>query len=115
MKESIINSNLIRGNIDTIILRVLITADSYGYQIIKTIYNDSEKIYQLKEPSLYTSLRRLEKQRYIKSYWGNESQGGRRKYYSITASGKLAYHNNLSEWKQAQKLINKLIESQKEG
>ncbi len=111
---SLISSNLIRGNIDTIILRVLMSGDSYGYQIIKTIYQDSDQKYQLKEPSLYTSLRRLEKQNYIKSYWGDESQGGRRKYYKITAAGQKAYRSYLAEWNVARQLINKLIELKKE-
>lgn len=37
MKENSISSDLIRGNIDTIILRVLFDGDNYGYEIIKAI------------------------------------------------------------------------------
>lgn len=36
--------------------------DSYGYEIIKTIFQNSNQQYVLKEPSLYTSLKRLEKE-----------------------------------------------------
>ena len=79
-----ISSDLIRGHIDTIILRVLMDEDNYGYEIIKAIRLLSDGQYELKEPSLYTSLKRLEKQGLIESYWGDESQGGRRKYYRIT-------------------------------
>lgn len=110
MNENIISSDLIRGNIDTIILRVLHDEDNYGYEIIKTIFRDSEGKYELKEPSLYTSLKRLEGQNLIESYWGDESQGGRRKYYRITDSGREAYKKSLSAWKQARDLIDKLIE-----
>ena len=78
MNEGRISSDLIRGHIDTIILRILLEEDSYGYQIIKTISKNSEGQYELKEPSLYTSLKRLESQKLIESYWGDESQGGRR-------------------------------------
>jgi PadR family transcriptional regulator PadR len=110
MNESNISSDLIRGNIDTIILRVLSEGDNYGYEIIKTISKNSEDKYELKEPSLYTSLKRLESQKLIESYWGNESQGGRRKYYKITPLGKENYEKSLSAWKIARDLINKLIE-----
>ncbi|EJO5348652.1 helix-turn-helix transcriptional regulator [Clostridium botulinum] len=110
MGESIISSDLIRGNIDTIILRVLIDGDSYGYEIIKTILEISEGKYELKEPSLYTSLKRLQTQKFIESYWGSESQGGRRKYYKITKSGEKNYEKSLIAWKVARDLIDKLID-----
>lgn len=110
MNESVISSDLIRGNIDTIILCVLLEGDNYGYEIIKTISKNSEGRYELKEPSLYTSLKRLESQKLIESYWGDESQGGRRKYYRITELGKETYKKSLSAWKTARELIDKLIE-----
>ena len=39
--ESLHNSDLIRGNIDTFILRVLSDGDNYGYQIIKEISREA--------------------------------------------------------------------------
>lgn len=110
MSESSISRELIRGNIDTIILRVISEGDNYGYEIIKAISKYSQGQYELKEPSLYTSLKRLETQRFIESYWGDESQGGRRKYYRITESGLETYRNNLVAWKTAKVLIDLLIE-----
>ncbi|MGE6258472.1 PadR family transcriptional regulator [Heyndrickxia sporothermodurans] len=109
-----IKSDYIRGHIDTIILRVLLEKDNYGYEIIKAISINSSGQYELKEPSLYTSLKRLEKQKFIESYWGDESQGGRRKYYKITNLGKESYERSLDEWKMAKKIINQLIEGRSE-
>lgn len=110
-----IGRELIRGNIDTIILRVLLEGDNYGYEIIKAIFKNSGGQYELKEPSLYTSLKRLESQELIESYWGNESQGGRRKYYQITPSGIEAYRDNVAAWKTASRLIDQLIEMKEEA
>lgn len=109
MGQQTIHSDLIRGHIDTMILRVLLDGDSYGYQIIKTLFLRSGQRYELKEPSLYTSLRRLEKQGYIESYWGSESQGGRRKYYHVTDSGKAAFDAAIQEWLTARDLIDQLL------
>lgn len=105
-----ISSDLIRGHIDTMILRVLNEGDNYGYEIVKSIGVNSKGAYELKEPSLYTSLKRLESQGMIASYWGDESQGGRRKYYRITESGKQTYLRSVAQWKIARDLINQLIE-----
>ena len=110
MPEQSINSDLIRGHIDTIILKILLDGDNYGYEIMKAVSINSGNEYELKEPSLYTSLKRLEKQGHIRSYWGDESQGGRRKYYSITDSGRIVFENALSEWLSAQKIINRLLQ-----
>lgn len=110
MGEQEINSDLIRGHIDTIILRILQDGDNYGYEIMKAVSVNSDNGYELKEPSLYTSLRRLENQKLIESYWGDESHGGRRKYYRITESGKAAYEKALAEWLHAQKIITKLLQ-----
>lgn len=103
MGESSISSDLIRGSIDTIILRVLYEGDNYGYEIIKSISKYSDGQYELKEPSLYTSLKRLEAQGNITSYWGDESQGGRRKYYTVTPQGHETYRRNVDAWKMAKK------------
>lgn len=109
MPEQNINSDLIRGHIDTIILKILLGGDNYGYEIMKAVAFKSDNEYELKEPSLYTSLKRLEKQGFIESYWGDESQGGRRKYYHITVRGMESYKKACHEWQTAQRIINKLL------
>lgn len=110
MTDGVLNSDLIRGHIDTIILRVLLDGDNYGYEIIKAIRIRSGGKYELKEPSLYTSLKRLETGKLIVSYWGDKSQGGRRKYYKITERGKETYERSLHQWKTACILIDKLLD-----
>ncbi|MBM7715471.1 PadR family transcriptional regulator PadR [Bacillus thermophilus] len=104
-----IKGDLIRGHIDTMILNILWEGDSYGYEMIKTIFEKSGGKFELKEPSLYTSLKRLEKQKMIDAYWGNKSQGGRRKYYHMTNLGKQAYVQAVNEWSEAKEVIDLLI------
>lgn len=104
-----ISSDLIRGHIDTMILSVLFESDNYGYEIIKAIWKRSHEEYELKEPSLYTSLKRLEKQGFVESYWGDESQGGRRKYYRITNAGTSALQDAIAQWQSAQQIINSIL------
>lgn len=109
MVDRDISSDLIRGHIDAIILRVLVDGDNYGYEIMKAVGASSGGEYELKEPSLYACLKRLEKQGYIESYWGDETRGGRRKYYRITQSGVSSYQAALDEWAVAKRIIDKLL------
>lgn len=104
-----ISTDLIRGNTDTIILNILRQGDSYGYEIYKKIIALSGDQYELKEATLYTAFRRLEHEGHITSYWGNETQGGRRKYYRITKEGKEQYEQNKIDWKFAKQILDKLI------
>ena len=104
-----ISTDLIRGNTDTIILNVLRQGDSYGYEIYKKIIRLSDNQYELKEATLYTAFRRLEQDGYSLSYWGDETQGGRRKYYRITEEGKERYEQNKKDWNFAKDILDKLI------
>ena len=104
-----IASDLIRGHTDTIILAHLLKEDSYGYQINKSIQQKTKNKYELKEATLYTAFRRLEKCGRISSYWGDESTGARRRYYSITNLGKEDFKRLKQEWSDAKEIIDKLI------
>ncbi len=105
-----ITADLIRGHTETIILAQLMRRDSYGYEINKTIRAISDERYELKEATLYTAFRRLEDTGQIRSYWGGEATGARRRYYSITDLGKEAYSQQLGVWEEAKSIIDKLIQ-----
>ena len=104
-----ISSDLLRGHTDTIVLRILMEGDNYGYGIYKRIIEKSKDLYEIKEATLYSSFRRLEKAGNISSYWGDETQGGRRKYYKITSLGKNEYSLNKRDWEFTKKVIDQLL------
>lgn len=109
MIDNKLSSDLLRGHTDTIILRLLSDGDRYGYEITKLVYEHSDHQYELKEATMYSSLKRLEQDGHITSYWGDESQGGRRKYYHITQSGRLVYEENKENWNAAKRILEKLL------
>jgi PadR family transcriptional regulator, regulatory protein PadR len=108
-EEAGIGKDIIRGHIDTIVLRLLAERDRYGYEVYKEVLSRSDGDYELKEPSLYSAFRRLETQGYIRPYWGEESQGGRRKYYAITDAGREYCAKCVQDWQGIKKILDKLI------
>ncbi len=104
-----ISSDLIRGHINTIILRSLYDGDKYGYDIIGEIEKKSGGLYTIKQPTLYSALKRLESLEYVDSYYGEFSNGGRRKYFSLTDKGKAVTEKNLAEWEYSRTIIDSLI------
>lgn len=104
-----VSSDLIRGHIDTIILKLLLSGDKYGYEIAKLVHVGSDGDYELKEATMYSSLKRLEHEGNIASYWGDESQGGRRRYYRVTEQGKRTYAANKRNWEFTKRIVDKLV------
>ncbi len=109
-----IHSDMIRGHIDTIILSILQEGDRYGYDIISEIEKKSGGEYAIKQPTLYSCLKRLESQGFIYKYWGTETNGGRRTYYSLTEMGKELFRKNQDEWRYSRLVIDKLISTPEE-
>ncbi len=103
-------SDIFRGYTDTIILAQLKDHDSYGYEVNKNVVEATDGKLELKEATLYTTFRRLETAGYIASYWGDETTGARRRYYSLTPPGRALLEENTEDWKQVRHIIDTLLE-----
>ncbi len=101
----------LKGNIETIILCALFNGDKYGYEIAKEIKERTQNQYEIKQPTLYTYLKRLETQDLILSYWGAESNGGRRRYYKLTELGKLHCQAFMTEWQYHKTVLENLVDT----
>ena len=106
-----IDSDVIRGHVDTIILKTLTTGDKYGYEIIKEIEQKSQGTYELKQPTLYSCLKRLENQGLISGYSKNSDIGGKRHYYKLTKKGRESYENSMQDWFNSRSIIDSLMGS----
>ena len=104
-----ISSDVIRGYNDTILLYLLLDAPSYGYELSKNIRELSDEKYVIKETTLYSAFARLEKNGYIESFFGDETNGKRRTYYKITQEGISYYRNKCEEWNVTKDVIEKFI------
>src|SRR3954470_2333450 len=108
-QEDVFAADLLRGHTDTIVLGVLRRGDSYGFEIFRAIREATGGAYEIKEATLYASYRRLEKDGLVEAYWGDETQGGRRKYYRLTDAGRAVYRQNVLDWTATQQIINTLL------
>lgn len=108
MEQTAISSDLIRGHIDTIILQSLSEGDKFAQQIIDYVDEKSDGKYQIIQATLYSSLKRLETQKYVTSYW-NDVTDGRRKFFRVTDLGKSFLDDNLSSWTYSRAIIDKLM------
>ena len=105
-----LTADILRGYTDAIILRQLAGGDSYGYEINKRVTALTGGALEMKEATLYTAFRRLETGGYIRSYWGDEQTGARRRYYAITEAGREKLRGDVATWQETKAQIDQLLE-----
>ena len=110
----ILSADLLRGYTDAVILRRLEKKDGYGYQISKEVNGISNGCLELKEATLYTAFRRLENAGCIRSYWGDETVGARRRYYTLTEDGRKRLADEVQAWHETREVLNRLLEEDTE-
>ncbi|MEX2459704.1 MAG: PadR family transcriptional regulator [Paenibacillaceae bacterium] len=102
-------SELLKGSTEIILLTMLNEKVMYGYEIAKKIEEESEGYLQFKEGTLYPTLKRLEAESLVESYWQSSIEGPRRKYYAITITGKKMMVDLQKEWGLFQKVMNRMV------
>ena len=107
------NVDFVRGQADMIVLSALSDNDMYGLEILNTIQEKSQGMYSLKQATLYSSLKRLEKNGYVHSYDGDVSNGAKRVYYGLTEQGREHLSSDRSYWEFSSFLMSSLISDNK--
>ncbi|MEE1031087.1 MAG: PadR family transcriptional regulator [Ruminococcus sp.] len=82
-----------KGVLDILVLSVLTTGPSYGYEIIQRVSG----VMEVSESTMYPILRRLENGKDVETY-SQEYNGRIRKYFSITEKGRERIAEFLEEW-----------------
>lgn len=93
-----INKELLKGSLEILVLSSVSKTPLYGYEIAKQIRAKSNKLFSLGEGTLYPILHKLEKAKFLESYW-QEMGGRKRKYYQVTRKGKKILEAKTAEWK----------------
>ena len=93
-----LSKEMIGASTVPVILSVLLHGENYGYEIIRKVKEISGGTLDWSEPMLYPVLHRLERNNHIQSQWRILENGRKRKYYSITASGRSLLIEKQSEW-----------------
>ncbi|MBR3494483.1 MAG: helix-turn-helix transcriptional regulator [Clostridia bacterium] len=105
-----ISADILRGYTDTILLRRLADGPSYGYRISQEVRELSGGALELKEATLYTAFRRLEGSGAIRSWWGDEERGARRRYYELTDQGRARLRAECETWTDTRRILDTLLQ-----
>jgi len=90
--------DLMKGNIDSLLLCLVSQQPMYGYQVMKELEGRSQGYFRFKEGTLYPALHRLEKAGLVLGRWQALSGGRQRRYYHITEKGRATLVEKTAEW-----------------
>lgn len=107
---------LAAGTVSLALLAVLARASDamYGYQIAKTLERVGEGVLSGKQSALYPVLRNLDAAGLLVSHVEPSVSGPPRRYYRITAAGRLALHDWTASWRATRESVDAVLEGNAE-
>lgn len=103
------NSDLLRGTLDTLILKTLAWGPRHGYSIARWLEDISDDALRIEEGSLYPALYRLEKRGDVESEWGTSELGRRAKHYRLTAAGRERLQRETKDWTRFAAVVSRVL------
>ena len=100
-----VSSDMLKGTLDMMVLRTLISGAAHGHTIAKVIERSSEDVLDVEQGSLYPALHRLEDRGWVSSYWGASENNRRAKCYRLTAGGRRQLTLETSRWRRMARAI----------
>jgi PadR family transcriptional regulator PadR len=102
------SNTLVAASAKPIILSLLLSGESYGYQILQRVRRVSGGKMKWSSAMLYPVLRRLEKEGLVRSEWRLSEEHRMRRYYSLTARGRKELAAEKERWRGVQTALGKL-------
>ena len=94
-----------KGALELCVLAQLRAGDKYGYELATVISNEIK----VSLGTIYPLLKRVRQSGYVETEVHESTDGPARKYYHLTVKGREVLTQNISEWFEFSKRINKMI------
>ena len=104
-------TELMRGTLDLMILRILELRPMHGAAIAERIEQTTGGTFQVKAGSLFPALHRLEQEGWIAGEWTESADKRRVKSYVLTAAGRKQLSSEKAAWKRVVTAMGQVLES----
>jgi len=109
MGKKPIQTDILQGTLDMLILQILAPGAAHGHTIAYAIERRSEEVLLVEHGSLYPALHRLEDRGWIASFWGTSENNRKARYYRLTPAGRKQLDLETSRWEQMVHAIGRLL------
>ena len=93
-------SDLLKGTLDMLILKVAAFEPIHGYAIAQRLQQISKDFFQVPQGSLYPALHRLEDRGWLAAEWKETDTGREAKFYSLTRKGRRQLDAEMLNWEK---------------
>lgn len=104
-----LNTDVIQGTLDMLILKTLSWAPLHGYGIAQKIEYVSGNVFKVNPGSLLTALRRLERAGLLESEWRKTANSRKAKFYSLTRAGQKHLTAERRDWERRAGAVARLL------
>jgi DNA-binding PadR family transcriptional regulator len=102
-------SELLKGNLDLLLLSILKARPAHGYAIIEELRARSDKAFDLPEGTVYPALHRMERAGLLTSHW-SDGEGRRRRVYQVSGVGQEALEAKQAEWQKYNRSVRLVLD-----
>jgi len=108
-RESPLQSEMVQGTLDMLVLQTLVLGPSHGHTIAHAIERGSEEVLQIEHGSLYPALHRLIKRGWIAAEEGTSENNRRAKFYRLTPKGRKQLAVETTKWDKLARAIGGIL------
>lgn len=109
-------SEVLQGTLDLMILKTLhALGPLHGFGIARRIEQVSRDVLHLNEGTVYTSLLRLQHQKWVTAVWGTSENNRKAKFYSITKRGEKQLEREAENWARISGVIGRVLQLEPES
>lgn len=102
---------LLRGTIEPLLLFLIARLPMYGYQLIKELESRSHGYFKFTGSTVYSALRRLEREGLVLSTWQQVARNQERRYYTLTEKGRQFLGKKMGEWHSFHAAVDVIVAS----
>lgn len=107
-----VNTDVIQGTLDMLILKTLSLEPLHGFGITRRIEQVSRGVFKVNPGSLLTALQRLERAGWLDAEWRQTENARRAKFYSLTRAGKKQLEAEAADWTRRASAIARLLKAE---
>ncbi len=102
-------SDMIRGTLDMLVLKVLSMDPMHGWGICERIKLISDDELQVNQGSLYPALHKLTQEGWIRSYWGLTENNRKARFYRLTRAGQKQLAVEAAHWSRLASAVTRVM------
>jgi len=106
-------SELLRGTLDMLVLKVVALGPNHGYAIAQRLRQVSKEFFTVHQGSLYPALHRLEDRGWLSAEWRATDTGREAKFYALTAKGRKQLESEMLDWQQLSNAVALILKAAK--